>query len=104
MSRGSYICGDCDKVFEAHGEIIKHKKNEHDKAQAEKLLDNSLNNEVDDNELVVLVEEVESFAKSNEVEIIVKHTMDKLYDMVMNEKSNQTENCHECNKKGEKTS
>ena len=102
VSRGSYICGDCDKVFESHGEVLKHKKNEHDKAQAEQLLDISLNNEVDDNELVVLVEEVEYSVKSSEVEIIVKHTMDKLYDMVMNEKSNQTENCHECNMKGEK--
>ena len=102
VSVGRYMCGDCDNVFVSNAKAVEHKRIEHDKAQAEKVTDISLNNEIEDSELVVLVEKVEYNAKAKEVDIIVKHSMDTLYDAVVNSKSIQKDECHECKLKDEK--
>ena len=71
------------------------------KRKLKKVTDKSLNNEIEDSELMVLVEKVEYNAKAKEVEIMVSNSMDTLYDTVLNSKSVQKDKCHECKLKDE---
>ena len=72
VSEGMFMCGDCDNVSTSNGEAVQHNINAHDKAQAEKVTYKSLNNEIDDSELVILVEKVEYNVKAKEVELMVR--------------------------------
>ena len=93
---------------------MNHKWDKNDKAKAEKDNDNpqqfeeteevDLVESLDEAEMCIVANLVENSLAAKKVELLVKQSIDKLYDTVINNEGNKKEDCHECNIKEEKIS
>ena len=93
---------------------MNHKWDKNDKAKAEKDNDNpqqfeeteevDLVESLDEAEMCIVANLVENSLAAKKVELLVKQSIDKLYDTVINNEGNKNEDCHECNLKEDKIS